>query len=188
MGTLSVYQVTAVLHSQPELVLDAVDAVLHLHDVNQSQGNALDEMLQLGGSIWKLDSGRSSLVRRVDAAAEVSFQQASSPSDVASSELREAWKAAYGRNPDASDAWDHSIKAVESVLIPVVTPTKVKATLADVVGSLSGQGSLWKLVLHGHDSSQDVAPLATMLRLSGRIRIVMVAIHIGNRHLMKRRL
>jgi hypothetical protein len=50
-------------------------------------------------------------------------------------------------------------------LIPVVTPRKDKATLGDVVGSLNAQGSLWQLVLHGHDDSRDVVPLAAMLRL-----------------------
>jgi hypothetical protein len=163
--TFSVYGIAAHLRFEPQLVLDAVDAVLYLHNVNQSQGNALDEVLQLGGSVWKVGPSRGSLVRRVDVAAETSFQEASSPSDAASSELQEAWKSAYGRNPDASDAWDHSIKAVESVLIPVVNPNKAKATLADVVGSLSSQGPLWKLVLRGHDGSQDVGPLVTMLRL-----------------------
>jgi hypothetical protein len=79
--------------------------------------------------------------------------------------MAEAWIAAYGRNPNASDAWDHSIKAVEAVLIPIVTPAKAKATLGDVVGSLGGQGSNWQLALHGHDNSRSVAPLVSMLRL-----------------------
>lgn len=34
---------------------------------------------------------------------------------------------------------------------------KDKATLGDLVGSLNAQGSLWQLVLHGHDDSRDVA-------------------------------
>ena len=41
-------------------------------------------------------------------------------SGVASAELTEAWIRAYGRDPDPSDAWDHAIKAVEAILIPIV--------------------------------------------------------------------
>jgi hypothetical protein len=87
------------------------------------------------------------------------------PDDVASRELKEPWGSAYGRNPNASDAWDHSIKAVEAVLIPIVIPAKGKATLGDVVGTLSSQSSRWQLGLQGHDDSQDVMPLVSMLRL-----------------------
>ena len=105
------------------------------------------------------------MIRRVDPTAAKAFEDASLPSDVASAELHDAWIAAYGRNPDPSDAWDHSIKAVEAVLIPVVVPAKAKATLGDVVGSLDSQGSLWQLVLHGHDGSKSAVPLVTMLRL-----------------------
>lgn len=147
-------------------MLDVVDAVLHLEeDLHPYSLGSLDRILSLGGSVWQVDGDARRLVRRVDAAAQAAFRDASSPKDVASSQLQEAWTAAYGRNPDASDAWDHSIKAVEAVLIPIVTPKKAKATLGDVVGSLDSQGSLWQLVLHGHDGSRDVAPLVTMLRL-----------------------
>lgn len=142
-----------------------VDAALHLRKFHEWQRDSLDEILQLGGSIWQVAPDGRSLVRRVDATAQEAFRGASSPGDVASAELKEAWTAVYGRNPDASDAWDHSIKAVEAVLIPMVTPAKAKATLGDVIGSLNSQGALWKLVLRGHDDTQSVAPLVTMLRL-----------------------
>jgi len=46
-----------------------------------------------------------------------------------------------------------------------VTPAKAKATLGDVVGTLNSQDHLWRLALHGHDGSQSVAPLVSMLRL-----------------------
>ena len=87
----------------------------------------------LGGSVWRVGPNYDRLVRRVDPTATASLVEASSPDSVASAELKEAWTAAYARNPDPSDAWDHSIKAVEAILIPIV-PTKTKATLADVIG------------------------------------------------------
>ncbi|MGH3219635.1 MAG: hypothetical protein ACRDPY_13160 [Streptosporangiaceae bacterium] len=150
---------------EPDAMLDVVDAVLHLKEVDSSARKALDNVLLLGGSVWRVDPDGHRLTRRVDTTATASFVEATLPSDMASVELKKAWTAAYGRSPNASDAWDHSIKAVEASLIPVVTPNKTKATLGDVVGILNSQGSIWKLGLHGHDGSQSVDPMVAMLRL-----------------------
>jgi hypothetical protein len=166
---LTVRRVTFVVStSAPYLMLDVVDAVLHLKEFIPTlpfDRMQLDELLQIGGSVWQVGPDQDCLVRRVDPTATAAFVQASSPSDVASAELGEAWTTAYGRNPNASDAWDHSIKAAEAVLIPIVTPTKAKATLGDVVGTLNSQGHLWRLALQGHDGSESVGPLVSMLRL-----------------------
>jgi hypothetical protein len=48
------------------------------------------------------------------------FVRAISPGDVVSAEPKGAWPVAYARDSDAWDAWDHSIKAVEKMLIPIV--------------------------------------------------------------------
>lgn len=162
---LTVREVTAALAQRPDVMLDVVDAVLHLWTVTPERCQWLDELLMLGGSKWQVGPNRDRLVRRIDPAGTAAFIDVSSPSDIAGDELASAWTAAYGRNPDASDAWDHSIKAVEAVLIPIVTPTKAKATLGDVVGTLNSQGNLWRLALEGQNSSGDVAPLVSMLRL-----------------------
>jgi hypothetical protein len=167
---VTVRDVTTAVSTEPDRMLDIVDAVLHLADpVNypsiEYRSGELEEILRIGGSVWEVNSARNRLIRRVNPTASKAFEVASRPPDLASAELRIAWVAAYGRNPDASDAWDHSIKAVEAVMIPIVTPAKAKATLGDVVGSLSGQGALWQLELHGHDDSKSVEPLVSMLRL-----------------------
>jgi hypothetical protein len=169
-GKVTVRDVTSAISAEPGRMLDIVDAALHLADpayyayIEQSW-EELEEILRLGGSVWEINSNKSGLIRRVDPTASKAFEAASRPADVASAELRDAWVAAYGRNPDASDAWDHSIKAVEAVMIPIVTPAKAKATLGDVVGSLNSQGALWQLELRGHDGSKGVEPLVSMLRL-----------------------
>jgi hypothetical protein len=168
---LTVRLVTEALYTQPDLMLDALDAALHLNqplsglDIAEMRLSDLDEILSLGGSVWRVDPNGHRLIRRVAATAQADFENASSPDDMASAELQEAWTAVYGRNPDPSDAWDHSIKAVEAALIPVVVPRKDKATLGDVVGSLNARVSQWELSLHGHDDSRSAAPLVAMLRL-----------------------
>jgi hypothetical protein len=112
-----------------------------------------------------VDPAGRRLVRRVDATASAAFEQAKSPADTASEELDEAWQRAYGREPDPSDAWDHAIKAVEAVLIPIVVPNQAKPTLGHVVSHLDRHGLLWKLLLPGPNDDYSVEPLVAMLRL-----------------------
>ncbi|MCW2513600.1 MAG: hypothetical protein JWR11_2642 [Mycobacterium sp.] len=85
--------------------------------------------------------------------------------DEASTELKEARSNAFGRNGDPSDAWDHSIKALEDLLIPIVVPNQAKPNLGHVVGQLRNQGQLWKLVLPVKDRDHDVFPLVGKLDL-----------------------
>lgn len=182
---MTVQEVTQFVARAPWVMLDVVDAVLHLYaslwklepsfELPESalqpslswrwKCSELDELLELAGSVWRVGPDRDHLVRRVDPTATASFVQASSPDDEASAELKEAWTAAYARDPDASDAWDHSIKAVETMLIGIVIPAKAKATLGDVIGILNSQGQLWRLALQGYDRSESVAPLVSTLRL-----------------------
>jgi hypothetical protein len=65
------------------------------------------------------------------------FDSATAEADPASAELNEARIRAYGRrDEDASDAWDHAIKAVEAILIPIVVPEISRRTLGRVIQQL----------------------------------------------------
>ena len=101
----------------------------------------------------------------MDATASAAFRKTTAPGDAASEELGDAWQKAYGRNPDPSDAWDHAIKAVEAILIPIVVPNQAKPTLGHVIGHLDTQGHLWKLLLPGPGEDFSVDPLVAMLGL-----------------------
>jgi hypothetical protein len=112
--------------------LDLLDALLRC-DCSSTE---LEAVLREGRSAWKVAPGGSSLVRRVDPSVQASADLAMTPDDLASVELAEAWDRVYGRHPDASDAWDHAIKAVEAMTIPIVVPNQAKATLGNVIGEL----------------------------------------------------
>jgi len=75
------------------------------------------------------------------------FERASEPADIASRELREAWSNAYAREPDASDAWDHSIKAVEAILRKVISPKNNLATLGTLIRDLRDGAHKFEFVL-----------------------------------------
>ncbi|MEV6333476.1 hypothetical protein AB0M12_02055 [Nocardia vinacea] len=152
--------------------LDLIDALLHhgarAYPDSWSDGSWPDDLsvtLRDGGSMWTPSPEGDRLVMVVDERMEKVYEQAVSVEDPTTKELREAWANAYGRNGDTSDAWDHAIKTIESVLIPIVVPNMANATLGHVLGQLEGQSTLWKMALPGRDQSEDVKGFVEMLRL-----------------------
>jgi hypothetical protein len=121
----------------------------------------LDQILSDGGSAYT--ATERGIEDRVDATAKDAFEAAVRPMDQASTELSEAWSKAYGRDSDAADGWDHSIKAVEAALRPIVCPNNTKATLSNVIGELRSQP--WKLKMRGRARDHSIEPLIKMLEL-----------------------
>jgi hypothetical protein len=87
-----------------------------------------------------------------------------SPANAASLKIAAAWAAAYGRNPDPSDGWDHAIKAVEELLIPIVMPNQLKANLGGVAGELKANPSKWSFGLPANDVRGNGETLEGMIR------------------------
>lgn len=148
----------------PDFCLDVLDSMLKFGKLSTDVSEHLGLILMIGGSVWDVAPGGDELMRRVDPSAVDQFILATSPADTASTELHEAWSKTYGRQPDASDAWDHAIKAAEAILIPIVCPTKDKANLGSVAGDLKAQPGRWKLLLHSNGAIGSVETLEAMLR------------------------
>jgi hypothetical protein len=123
----------------------------------------LDRILELGGSVWRATA--HGLVRRVDPLAQQAFDAATRPRDSASEELDEAWDRAYGRNPNASDAWDHAIKAVEAGLRPIVIPRQAGGHIGHIVGELDHRGDRFEMPLESKQGLTPIQTLVGMLRL-----------------------
>lgn len=117
-----------------ELMLDVLDATLAKSVIHSHK--TLHGLLRDAASVWTVTEDGRSLVRRVGRAAEVAYGDAVGVDDPASTELSEAWVAMYGTSPNYSDAWDHAIKAMEAVLVPVVAPNNPRATLGTVTAEL----------------------------------------------------
>src|SRR5699024_2123426 len=113
-------QIFAAIERDEDLYLDCLDATLKVSNGRSSQ--TLAGILRVGGSAWTVREDGSGLERRVAEATTAAYSRATAESDSVADELREAWGAVFGRNPDASDGWDHAIKAVEDLLIPIVVP------------------------------------------------------------------
>lgn len=146
-----------------EYALDLIDATLDVLGPRENDWQTLQHHLDVGASAWKVADDYISLTRVVADEMRATLDAAMVVVDEITTEMREAWLNAFGRNGDPSDAWDHAIKAMEALFIPIVIPSKAKASLGGVIGELRNQGHVWKIVLPGKDQNHDVAPLVAML-------------------------
>jgi hypothetical protein len=149
-------------HHDEDTFLDLIDYLLSVPS-GIRVADELESVLRLGGSAWAVNRDSSGLQRRVNDVAQKSYEEAASHGDSASEELRQAWDRAFSRNPNPSDAWDHAIKALEAILIPLVVPNQSKPNLGHVTGTLRGQGARWQFVLPGSSMKHRVDPLLAAL-------------------------
>lgn len=140
------------------IFLDVLDFTLGLPQA-EDEGDDLQTILALGGSVWTVSADGTALERRVDSTVRDAASAAMRPDDEASGELAQAWSKTFGRHPDPSDAWDHAIKAVEALAIPLVIPKKDKPNLGGVAGELKAHPDRWTFALG------PVATFESMLRL-----------------------
>ncbi|MGH8512435.1 MAG: hypothetical protein ACREV8_00495 [Gammaproteobacteria bacterium] len=155
-------EIFAAIEPDDERYLDCVDAVLNV--TRGQDAPRLREILRSGGSAWTVSKDGTQLERRVSESAGQMFEHASMPADSAATELREAWSQAFGRHPNPSDAWDHAIKAVEDVLIPIVTPKMSKANLGSVAGELAAHPEKWDFDLPANGSRGNGETLEGLVR------------------------
>lgn len=127
-------QLLNLVEQDDDLMLDVLDATL-LRSVARTQ-KSLRTLLRDAGSVWTVTEDGRALVRRVGREAEAAYRDATRVDDPTSAELSEAWLAMYGTAPNFSDAWDHAIKAMETVLVPIVAPKNPRATLGTVTAEL----------------------------------------------------
>ena len=61
--------------------------------------------------------------------------------------MQEAWALAFGREPNLSDAWGRAIKAIETLLKPIVSPKNNKATIGSMTSELRQAPGKWECKL-----------------------------------------
>jgi hypothetical protein len=156
-------QIFEAIERDEDLYLDCLDVTLH---VGGGRGNAdgLTRVLQVGGSVWTVGESKHGLERRVSEATGQAFALAVAVSDPVAEELKQAWSAVFGRNPDSSDAWDHAIKAVEELLIPIVVPKVEKANLGTVAGELKTNPQNWNFGLPSNGGRGNGETLEGLIR------------------------
>jgi hypothetical protein len=130
--------------------------------------DALQEMLTLGGSAYRVNEEQTGLEIRVDATAHHALASTLSASRTpqsgsAAQHLATAWKCAYGRDPDPSKAYSEAIKAVESASQAVIEPNNAKATLGTMLGVIRNSPQRFATAIPAA-SSDDITLVADMMR------------------------
>lgn len=158
------HQLLSRCEQNDELYLDLIDASLDIWS-DMKPHEELASLLDHGGSVWKVDASGTGLVRRVTSEMQEAFNAASQPADLTSDHLTQAWSLAFGRSANASDAWDHAIKSIETILCPLVEPQRAKPTLGTTLATLEQQKAKWMGVLPGKGLDHPVEEIIGMLRL-----------------------
>ena len=154
----------------PRLIA-VIDAVMAIQGTDYRQIHELDRILSAGSSIYT--ATENGIEERVDPVAKQAVVAAIQAQDHASAELAEAWAKAYGRQEDASDAWDHAIKAVEALLVPLVFPNPGTGRIGQAIGQLDQPGSRWGTRLQFNQTSPPKNPPFTSIEvLVGMLRLI----------------
>jgi hypothetical protein len=152
-------------------LIAVIEVVMDIRMIDYQQLRMLEQILSDGGSMYT--ATENGIEERVDPVAKQAFTTAVQPKDHASTELSEAWSKAYGQQQNASDAWDHAIKAVEALLVPLVVPNLRSGRIGHVVGQLDQPGSRWVLLLQFNQLSPPKNPPFTSIEvLVGMLRLI----------------
>lgn len=86
-------------------------------------------------------------MERIDHALWDEYEQVTQPDDQASQYMQEAWALTFGRDANLSDAWGKAIKAIETLLKPIVSPKNNKATIGSMTSELRQAPGKWECKL-----------------------------------------
>ena len=125
-------------------VLDVIDWLLG-HGFGYAQ--SLEHILKSAGHVLRVSPDGNRLVERIDPALWDEYEQVTQLEDQASQYMQEAWTLAFGRNPNVGDAWGRAIKAIETLLKPIVSPKNDKATIGSMTGELRQSPDKWECKL-----------------------------------------
>lgn len=114
------------------------------------QVELLELILTDAGSVWRVCPQPLSLQRRLDPAdldaAQGAVQAAADASRPESgSDLALAWEAAFGRDPNPSEAYRLAIRAVEHAALPVLLPTDQAGTLGKARARIAQSPEKWRV-------------------------------------------
>ncbi|MFE5863944.1 WD40 repeat domain-containing protein [Streptomyces virginiae] len=156
-------------------LLDVVDAVLSykaergLVDQAQADIRLLTKILDAAGSAYRVTEAGSGLEKRVIPAVRdavrgtIAAAAAVSAAGLAGDHLARAWRAAYGRSPDAVRAQSEAIWAVESAAHAVIQPNNSKATLGTMLGELKNARHKFSTAIPS-PAGNPIAPVEAMMR------------------------
>lgn len=165
-GSRRYLAVHTLIENDDDSFLDALDLLCAAADWNRRK--ALDAILEQGLSIYRVRQTKPfGLEERLGDETRSALALATSVDDDAAEHLAEAWVEAYGRSPDATRAWHSAVKAVESLLKPIVEPSNSRATLGTMKAALRNKPDKWTFGITGQDGDNSARLFLQVLEIIG---------------------
>lgn len=142
-------------------LLHVADYLLASELASDYDARQLELLLRGSNSAWRMnvDWNGLSLLVPVEELAELDL--ASAGGDSSAKYIADAWDAAWRtEDPNAVKAYDSAVKAIESILVPIVIPKHPTPTLGRVIKALQAKPEKWDTRFRG---SPTVEALAAML-------------------------
>lgn len=158
--------VHARIEDDDDSFLDALDLLCTGADWKQLK--ELEEILEQGLSIYRVRRTKPfGLEERLGDETRSALALATSVDDDSAEHLADAWVEAYGRDPDATRAWHSAVKAVESLLKPIVEPSNPRATLGTMKAALRNKPEKWTFGITGQDGDDSARMFLQVLEIVG---------------------
>lgn len=131
--------------------------------------NDLSILLDDGHSVYRVargGDGRLQLVRRVDPVVSDALSEAADVAhQTAGEQLRNAWVAAYARDPDPNTAYRDAVRAVETEIAAggIISAKNPKPSLGTSIADLRNGAQKFELVLLDKTGDGSVIPLIQMM-------------------------
>jgi hypothetical protein len=147
-----------------DFALDVVDLLLLAS--SSEDGERLDFILQVAGSVWRVGDGeadRLELQRRIDSAVAEGADNELRGVSNASAHLRRAWSALYGRAPNPALSYSEAVKAIEAASKATLLPTDAVYTLGKGIIAMRNKPDKWTVAI---DHPEDDNSLSTIIAMA----------------------
>lgn len=120
--------------------------------------DTLDNYLKEGGSKWRVGQRGDfiGLVERVNPTVDEAADKVMSEAGNAGTLLAESWGQLFGRNPNPSEAYRTTVKAVEAATKPYLCPKDDRYTLGKGLGAMRDQHQGY--VIDAQDAPSNIPP------------------------------
>ena len=149
---------------KPNVLLNMADWLLQTdesRDYEHPHIKRLEQMLDEGGSAWRVAPDGKSLIERTLEVESTAVKLAAQGDDQIAADINAAWNAAWRREePSAAEAYAAAAKAIEGALAPIVTPDDPKPSLGKIIPALRDKPEKWDTRFRGVET---VEALAAML-------------------------
>ncbi|MEN9735402.1 MAG: hypothetical protein RL129_112 [Actinomycetota bacterium] len=140
-----------------ETMIDVLDVALaHVQIARVNGAPKLEKMLSLANFEWKVKADNGGLEKRVASEIADWAIEKIDPSESCGKFLSSAWANHFGTHPDFSKSYSESVKALEALLIPIVSPKNMKATLGSVIGELNANISTFEVLFEENANTKAI--------------------------------